>query len=147
MLRNAAGTDCLRCPNDDEVLLGMQSLKPASGFQILQPPTGTKNDVNKWEQSILMNVGHFMQYLPHGGQILLFMDQITSSKMRDTNAGSSFISQLAADEGSRTGIKGTGILSSISTINAVTEKTSSILGGIRPKPVTNIDPESSTPLK
>ncbi|KAH1119324.1 hypothetical protein AAZX31_17G192900 [Glycine max] len=146
MLRNAAGTDCLRCPNDDEVLLGMQSLKPASGFQILQPPTGTKNDVNKWEQSILMNVGHSMQYLPHGGQILLFMDQITSSKMRDTNAGSSFISQLAADEGSRTGIKSTGILSSISTINAVTEKTSSILGGIRPKPVTNIDPESSTPL-
>ncbi|RDX75524.1 Protein TIFY 8, partial [Mucuna pruriens] len=147
MFRNTAGVDRLRRPNDDEVFLGMQSLKPTSGSQLLQPPTGTKSDANKWEQSVLMNVGPSKLHPPCGGQLMPFMDQITSHKMRDTNAGPSFISQLAADEGSRTGIKGPGILSSINTINAVAEKTSSVLGGSRPKPVTNIvDPESSTPL-
>ncbi|KAJ1438232.1 Tify domain [Sesbania bispinosa] len=148
ILRNAAGGDRHRRPSDEEVFLGMQSLKPGSSSQTFQPLTGTKIDANKWEQSILMNVGPSMQHPPRGGQLTPFMHQITSNKMRD--AGPSFISQSAADEGSRTGIKGPGILSSINTTSAAAEKTSSavLLGGSsRPKPVTNIvDPESSTPL-
>lgn len=142
MLRNAATSDCLRRSNGDDMFLPMQSLKPTtSGSQILQTPTGTKSDANKLERSILMNFGPFMQLAP-------LMDQRTSNKMGDTSAAPSFISQLAADEGSRTRIKGPGLFSSINTINAVTEKTSSMLGGSRAMPVTNIaDPESSTILK
>ncbi|XP_014504065.1 protein TIFY 8 [Vigna radiata var. radiata] len=141
MLRNAATSDCLRRSNGDDMFLPMQSLKPTtSGSQILQTPTGTKSDANKLERSILMNFGPFMQLAP-------LMDQRTSNKMGDTSAAPSFISQLAADEGSRTRIKGPGLFSSINTINAVTEKTSSMLGGSRAMPVTNIaDPESSTIL-
>lgn len=150
ILRNATGGDRLRRPNyDDEVFLGMQSLKPGSGSQMFQPPTGTKIDANKWEKSIVMNVGPCSMQNPphHGGQLTPFIHQITSNKIRD--AGPSFISQSAADEGSRTGIKGTGIFST-NTTSAATEKTSSavLLGGSssRPKSVTNIvEPESSTP--
>ncbi|XP_020202973.1 protein TIFY 8 isoform X2 [Cajanus cajan] len=145
VLRNAAGGERSRRPNDDEVLLGMQSMKPSSS-QIFQPPTSTKIDANKWERSILMNVGPSMQHPPRGGQLAPFVHQMASSKIRDTNAGPSFISQSAADEGSRTGIKGPGILSSMNTNATATEKASSavLLGGCRPKPVTNII-ESSTP--
>ncbi|KAL2346801.1 hypothetical protein Fmac_000801 [Flemingia macrophylla] len=145
VLRNAAGGERSRRPNDDEVLLGMQSMKPSSS-QIFQPPNSTKIDANKWERSILMNVGPSVQHPPRGGQLAPFVHQMASSKVRDTSAGPSFISQSAADEGSRTGIKGPGILSSINTTATATEKTSSavLLGGSRPKPVTNII-ESSTP--
>jgi len=149
MLRNAATGDCLRRSNDDAVFLPMQSLKPTSGgSQILQTPTGTMSDANKWGRSIFMNFGPFMQHPPHVGQLGPHMDQITSNKKSDTSAGPSFISQLAADEGSRTGIKGPGLLSAINSMNAVTEKTSSMLGGSSPKSVRNtVDPESSTVLR
>ncbi|CAJ1973763.1 unnamed protein product [Sphenostylis stenocarpa] len=145
VLRNAAGGDRSRRPNDDEVLLGMQSMKPSSS-QIFQPPSSTKIDANKWERSILMNVGPSMQHPPRGGQLAPFVHQMASSKIRDINAGPSFISQSAADEGSRTGIKGPGILSSINAASTGTEKTPSavMLGGSRSKPGTNII-ESSTP--
>lgn len=141
-----AGGERPRRPNDDEVLLGMQSLKPSSASQIFQPPTSTKIDANKWERSILMNVGPSMQHPPRGGQLTPFVHQTASNKIRDANAGPSFISQSAADEGSRTGIKGPGILGSTNTTATATEKTPSavLLGGSRPKPITNII-ESSTP--
>lgn len=144
VLRNAAG-DRSRRPNDEDVLLGMQSMKQSSS-QIFQPPTSAKIDANKWERSILMNVGPSMQYPPRGGQLAPFVHQMASSKIRDTNAGPSFISQSAADEGSRTGIKGPGILSSINVAAMSAEKTPSavMLGGSRPKPGSNII-ESSTP--
>jgi hypothetical protein len=75
-----------------------------------------------------------------------FAHHLASNKIRDANAGPSFISQSAADEGSRTGIKGPGILSSINTGATATEKISSsvLVGGSRPKLLTNIV-ESSTP--
>ena len=145
VLRNAAGGDRSRRPSDDEVLLGMQSMKQSS--QIFQPPSSSKIDANKWERSILMNVGPSMQHPPRGGQLAPFVHQMASSKMRDTNAGPSFISQSAADEGSRTGIKGPGILSSINAAAMATEKTPSglMLGGSRPKPGSSNIIESSTP--
>ncbi|KAL1346828.1 protein TIFY 8 isoform X2 [Arachis duranensis] len=146
VLRSAAGGEKLRRPNDDEVLLGMQSLKPMSA-SLFQPPTSSKLDANKWERSLLMNVGPSMQHPPRGGQLTPFVHQIASNKMRDANAGPSFISQSAADEGSRTGIKGPGILSSINPTALGIEKSSSagFLGGSRTKTVSNVvDPESST---
>ncbi|KAF7830237.1 Protein TIFY 8 [Senna tora] len=148
ILRNAAGGERQRRSNDDNVFLGMQPMKPTSASHIYQPPTGTKIDVNKWERSILMNAGPSIQHAPRGGQLAPFVHQIASNKIRDTNAGPSFISQSAADEGSRTGMKGPGILSSINTTTTASEKTLSAapLSGSRPKPVTGvIDPESSIP--
>ncbi|KHN16492.1 Protein TIFY 8 [Glycine soja] len=145
VLRNAAGGERPRRPNDDAVLLGMQSMKPSSS-QIFQPPTSTKIDANKWERSILMNVGPSMQHPPRGVQLAPFVHQMASSKIRDTNAGPSFISQSAADEGSRTGIKGPGILSSAAA--TATEKSipsAVMLGGSRPKPGTNVVESSTHP--
>ncbi|XP_039687823.1 protein TIFY 8 isoform X2 [Medicago truncatula] len=146
VLRNASGGERSRRPNDDEVLLGMQSMKPSSSSQIFHAPANTKIDANKWERSILMNAGPSMQHPPRGGQLTPFAHQLASNKLRDTIVGPSFISQPAADEGSRTGIKGPGILSSINTASTATDKISSVvlLGGSRPKPLTNII-ESSTP--
>ncbi|CAJ2643457.1 unnamed protein product [Trifolium pratense] len=146
VLRNASGGERSRRPNDDEVLLSMQSMKPSSSSQIFHPPANTKFDANKWERSILMNAGPSVQHPLRGGQLTPFAHQLASNKIRDANAGPSFISQSAADEGSRTGIKGPGILSSINTGVTATEKISSavLLGGSRPKPLSNIV-ESSTP--
>lgn len=149
ILRSTAGEQHRRS-NDDEIFLGMQPLKPTSASQIFQPSAATKIDANKWERSIVMNVGPSMQHPSRGSPLTPFVHQIASNKIRDntSNIGPSFISQSAADEGSRTGIKGPGILSSLNTVAAATEKTSSavLLGGGRPKPVSNIiDLESSTP--
>ncbi|KAK2392194.1 hypothetical protein P8452_29140 [Trifolium repens] len=146
VLRNASGGERSRRPNDDDVLLSMQSMKPSSSSQIFHPPANTKFDANKWERSILMNAGPSVQHPLRGGQLTPFAHQLASNKIRDANAGPSFISQSAADEGSRTGIKGPGILSSINTGATATEKISSsvLVGGSRPKLLTNIV-ESSTP--
>lgn len=147
VLRNAFGGERSRRPNDDEVLHAMQSMKPSSSSQIFHPPSTTKLDANKWERSILTNIGPSMQHPPRGGQLMTpLAHQLASNKIRDTNAGPSFISQSAADEGSRTGIKGPGVLSSINTSATATDKISSavLLGGSRPKPLTNIV-ESFTP--
>lgn len=137
-----SGGERSRRPNDDEVLLGMQSMKPSSSSQMFHPPTSSMIDANKW----VMNAGPSMQHLPRGGQMAPFAHQLASNKIRDNNVGPSFISQFAADEGSRTGIKGPGVLSSINTSATASDKISSavLLGGSRPKPLTNII-ESSTP--
>ncbi|XP_054789160.1 protein TIFY 8-like isoform X2 [Prosopis cineraria] len=148
MFRSTAGGEHHRRSNDDEVFLGTQSQKPTSASQIFQPLTGTKLDANRWERSVIMNVGPSMHHPPHGAPLTPVVHQIASNKVRDANIGPSFISQSAADEGSRTGMKGPGILSSINITTAATEKTPSamVLGGGRPKRVMNIiDLESSTP--
>ncbi|KAI9106405.1 hypothetical protein K1719_021933 [Acacia pycnantha] len=146
LLKNAAGGEQHRRSNDDNVFIGMQSRKPTSASLIYHPSTGTKTDFNKWERSVLMNTGSSMQHPPHGSQLASFVHQISSNKSRDANAGPSFISQSAADEGSRTGIKGPGILSSVNATTAAYEKSLSALGGSRPKPLASIiDPESSMP--
>ncbi|KAJ7966116.1 Protein TIFY 8 [Quillaja saponaria] len=150
MLRNATGGERHRRSNDDEMFLGMQPLRPTSASPLFQPPSGSKVDANisKWEQSILMNVNHAMQHPTRGAQFTPFMHQLASNKIRDANPGPSFISQPAADEGSRTGIKGPGILSSINGTAAASDRTSSglMLSGGRQKSGTSIvEPESSTP--
>ncbi|KAJ7958719.1 protein TIFY 8 [Quillaja saponaria] len=150
MVRNAAGGERHRRSNDEETFLGMQPLRSTSASHLVQPPSGSKVDANisKWERSIIMNVSPAMQHPPRGAQFTPIIHQLASNKIKDANAGPSFVSQSAADEGSRTGIKGPGILSSISAAAAASDRTSSglILSGCRQKSGTNIvEPESSTP--
>lgn len=150
MFRSTAGVERHRRSNDDEAFHGMQSLKPASTSQIFQPLSATKFDASRWERSVVMNVGPSMQHPPRGAQSTPFAHQITSNKARETNVGPSYISQSAADEGSRTGMKGPGILSSVNITAAASEKIPSamVLSGGRPKPMTNIiDLETSTSLR
>ncbi|XP_038697019.1 protein TIFY 8-like isoform X2 [Tripterygium wilfordii] len=147
MLRNGAGGERPRRSSDDEVLHGMQSLKPTSSL-ILQPPTGNRFDANaaKWERSIPM--GPLMQYPLRGSQFVPFMQQVPSNRFKDAHTGSTIISQSAADEGSRTGIKGPGILSSLKAGGSVSDNnsTGTLLSGSRAKSGIHVsEPESSTP--
>ncbi|KAL5783195.1 hypothetical protein ACOSP7_008224 [Xanthoceras sorbifolium] len=150
ILRNGAGGERPRRSNDDEVFYGMQSMRPTSASLILQPPTGSRIDANisRWDRSIPMNAGPALQYPSRGGQLVPFMHQVPPKRIKDANAGPPIISQSAADEGSRTGIKGPEILSSSNASVGVAEKNSSVVlpSGSRPKPGTLIsEPESSTP--
>ncbi|KAG8657380.1 hypothetical protein MANES_03G065500v8 [Manihot esculenta] len=148
MLKNGGGGERPRRSNDDEVFYGMQTMRPTSSSLILQSSSVGRLDANvsKWERSIPM--GSAIQYPPRAGQFVPFMHQVPANKFRDINAGPSIISQSAADEGSRTGIKGPGILSSINAGSVVSEKNSSgaLPSGSKPKSGTHIsEPESSTP--
>ncbi|XP_022751656.1 protein TIFY 8 isoform X2 [Durio zibethinus] len=149
MLHNGAGGERPKRSNEDEVFLGMQSMRPSSASLILQPHTGSRleGSASKWERSIPM-IGSAVQYASRGGHFVPFVHQISSNRFKDINVGPSVISHSAADEGSRTGIKGPGILSSISASGVPTEKTSSgvMPSGDRPKSGAHIsDPESSVP--
>ncbi|XVE63553.1 hypothetical protein DITRI_Ditri07aG0029500 [Diplodiscus trichospermus] len=149
MLRNGAGGERPRRSNDDEVLLGMQSMKPSSGSLVLQPPSGSRleGSASKWERSVPM-IGSAVQYTSRGGHFVPFVHQVSSNRFKDTNVGPSVISQSAADEGSRTGIKGPGILSSTNASSVPTEKASPgvMPSGGKPKSGAHIsDPESSVP--
>ncbi|XVF34437.1 hypothetical protein REPUB_Repub18cG0059000 [Reevesia pubescens] len=149
MLRNGAGGELPRRSKEDEVFLGMQSMRPSSASLILQPPTGSRLEGNasKWEQSVPM-IGPAVQYASRSGHFVPFVPQASSKRFKDTNVGPSVISQGAADEGSRTGIKGPGILSSINASGVSTEKNSSgvLPSGGKPMSGAHIsDPESSVP--
>ncbi|KAL5559241.1 hypothetical protein UlMin_035452 [Ulmus minor] len=146
-IRNGVGGERPRRSNDDEVIFGSQQVRPSSVSLIFQPPSG----VSKLERSMPMNVGATVQYPPRAGHFVPFMHQVPSNRFRDANASPSNISQSAADEGSRTGIKGPGILSSINASagpGVAPDRNSSgaLPSGSRQKPGTiNIEPESSTP--
>ncbi|KAL3566184.1 hypothetical protein D5086_031599 [Populus alba] len=147
MLKSGGGGEWSRRSTDDEVFYGMQSKRPSSASLSLQPSAGNRLDANvsKWERSIPMGVG---AYPTRGGQFVPFTHQVPTNRFRDTNAGPSVISQSAADEGSRTGIKGPGILSSINAGSGISEKNSSggLSSGGKPKIGIHIsEPESSTP--
>ncbi|KAE8682730.1 TIFY domain protein 8 isoform 4 [Hibiscus syriacus] len=133
MLRNGAGEERPRRSNEDEVFLGMKSMRHSSTSRILQPPTGSRLEANatKWELSVPSAV----QYGSRGGHFAPFVHQVSSNRFKDTNVGPSVISQAAADEGSRTGIKGPGILTSINASSVPTEKGSFgiVPSGERPK--------------
>ncbi|XP_061965948.1 protein TIFY 8 isoform X2 [Populus nigra] len=148
MLKNGGGRERPRRSNDDEVFYGMQPMRPSSASLILQPSAGSRLDANvsKQDRSIPMGIG---AYPPRGGQFVPFTHQVPTNRFRDTNAGPSIVSQSAADEGSRTGIKGPGILSSINAGSGISEKNSSrgLPSGGKPKTGIHIsEPESSNPL-
>ncbi|GMI89175.1 TIFY domain protein 8 [Hibiscus trionum] len=149
VLHNSAGGERPRRSREDEVSLGMHSMRPSSSSLISQTPTGGRPEGNasKWEQSVPV-IGSAVQYGSRGVYFMPFMHQVSSNRFKDTNVGPSVISPAAADEGSRTGIKDTGILSSVNASNVPAEKnTSEVMpSGGRPKSGAHIsDPESLVP--
>ncbi|KAG6698342.1 hypothetical protein I3842_08G015000 [Carya illinoinensis] len=148
LLRNGAEGERRRRSNDDEVLFALQPLRPTSASLVSQPPTGSRADasVSKWDRSTSMNAGVAVKYPPRGGQFAPILHQVPSNRFRDTTAGPSCISHSAADEGSRTGKKGPGILSSINAISGAPERNSPgvLPSGSRQKSGTTVlEPESS----
>ncbi|KAG9142031.1 hypothetical protein Leryth_009382 [Lithospermum erythrorhizon] len=82
---------------------------------------------------------HLTKYPPRASQAMPFGYLNSQSKSRDTSAGPSVVSQAAADEGSRTGIKGSGIWSSINaTAGADKRSFSRVIAGGTQKPVAHI---------
>ncbi|VVB10655.1 unnamed protein product [Arabis nemorensis] len=68
--------------------------------------------------SLSMNVNPLANQPPRGGgQISHLLHQLSSSRFKDENVGPSVITQTAADEGSRTGMKGPSILSTFTMPN------------------------------
>ncbi|CAN0877673.1 Protein TIFY 8 [Linum grandiflorum] len=141
MLKNAGPGERPRRSLDDESFFGMQSTRPSSAASLIlqQPSSGSRLDptVSKWERSAV-------QYPLRGSHYVPF----TQSRFGD--AGPSGISQAAADEGSRTGIKGPGLLSCINNTGSANLDKSSIgvqpSGSSKPRPGIHIlEPESSAP--
>uniref|UniRef100_A0A5B6ZWS8 Protein TIFY n=1 Tax=Davidia involucrata TaxID=16924 RepID=A0A5B6ZWS8_DAVIN len=153
MLRNAGG-ERPRRSHEEEMFFSMHQMRPTAASLILQPPPGIRTDANvsRWERAIPINVSPTAQYHPRAGQVSPFGYQIPSNRSKDANVGPSVISHAAADEGSRTGIKGSGILSSINASGGVSERISErnpsglLPSGRKQKSVTHIsEPESSIP--
>lgn len=115
IFRNGAGGDRPRRSYDDEVVFGTQQSRPTSASLLYQPLSGVRIDSNvtKWDQSIPMSMGLAAHYPTQGGHPVPLVRQVPCNKFGDANVRPSNISQSAADEGSRTGIKGLGIWSSI----------------------------------
>ncbi|KAJ0806043.1 putative transcription factor TIFY family [Helianthus annuus] len=132
MLRNV-GSERPRWPHEDEPFMGVHQTRPTSSSHVVQPA-----NASKWERAIPVNVGPVLQYPPRAGP---YGYQPVSNRFKDSNAGPPLISQLAADEGSRTGIKGSGILSAVNASGSVAEPSSSKLKSL----ISNIEPNASTP--
>ncbi|KAL2543856.1 Protein TIFY 8 [Forsythia ovata] len=118
LLRHAGG-ERPRQPNDEETSFAMHQMRPISASLISQSSSGCNA---KWDRAIPMNLGPTLQCPPRAGQVVPFGYQTPSNRFKDTNPGPSAISRTAADEGSRTGIKGSGILSSINATGGVSER-------------------------
>ncbi|KAJ4958661.1 hypothetical protein NE237_025772 [Protea cynaroides] len=150
--RNGGGGERPRWSHDEELFFGMQPPRPTSTSIILQPPIGSRPDsvISKWERPMLMNAGSMMPMkTPLLNQTTPFADKVSSTKYREANTGPWRISQPAADEGSRTGIKGSGILSVITASGGLPERNSPgvLPSSSRPKSGPHIvDPESSNPM-
>ncbi|KAI3792012.1 hypothetical protein L2E82_05881 [Cichorium intybus] len=110
MLRNVGG-ERHRWPHEDESFMSMHQMRPTSSSLMVQPGKPDSN-ASKWERAIPVNVGPVLQYPPPAAQVVPYKYQPVQNRFKDANVGPSLISQSAADEGSRTGIKGSGILSS-----------------------------------
>ncbi|KAI3687748.1 hypothetical protein L1987_81450 [Smallanthus sonchifolius] len=140
ILRNV-GAERPRWPHEDEPFMGMHQMRPtssSSSSHMVQP-----TNASKWERAIPVNVGPVLQYPPRAGQVVPYGYQPVSNRFKDSNAGSLLISQSAADEGSRTGIKGSGILSSVNVSGTVAEPSSSKLKSV----IRSTEPGSTTPRR
>ncbi|KAG8375509.1 hypothetical protein BUALT_Bualt10G0107200 [Buddleja alternifolia] len=141
-----SGGDRGRRPYDEEASFGMHQLRPISASFISQSTAGGRTDANtsKWDRGMPVNIGPSIQYPPRTGQVMPFGYQAPSNRFKDTNVGPSVISQTAADEGSRTGIKGSGVLSSINALSGRQPSGVLIRSGKQKSGVCISEPESST---
>ncbi|KAJ8560226.1 hypothetical protein K7X08_004284 [Anisodus acutangulus] len=150
LLQNAGGERRGR-PHDQEMSFVMHPTRPFHASLISQPPATGRTDANasKWDRVIPVNVGPTLQYPPRASHVLPFGYQSSANRFGDANAGPSTISQAAADEGSRTGIKGSGILSSINASGGTSDRSLSgvPLTGAKKSGLHLSDLESSNPSR
>lgn len=149
ILRNGAGGERPRRSNEEDVFLGVQPLRQSSGSLILHPGSSSRNEatVSKWERPMSMNMGPAVQFPPRGGQYVPFVHNAPPNRLREVHPSPPVLSQSAADEGSRTGIKGPGILSSMNA-GTSSEKNLSVMlpSGNRAKTAALMtEPESFNP--
>ncbi|KAL1552464.1 protein TIFY 8-like [Salvia divinorum] len=149
LLRYSGGERPKR-PHDEEASFGMHQMRPLSASFISQTSTGggrTDNNPSKWDRATTLNPGPAMQYPPRTGQVMPFSYHAQSNRFKETNIGPSLMSQTAADEGSRTGIKGSGVLSSLNATGAISGRQPAgvLIRSGKSKSSTCIsEPESST---
>ncbi|KAL1532456.1 protein TIFY 8-like [Salvia divinorum] len=120
LLRYSGGEHSKR-PHNEEASFGIHQRRPLSASFISQTSIGGRADNNpsKWDRATAVNQGLAMQYPPRTGQVMPFGYHAQSNRFKETNIGPSLMSQTAADEGSRTGIKGSGVLSSLNAAGAI----------------------------
>ncbi|XP_076946479.1 protein TIFY 8-like [Bidens hawaiensis] len=148
MLRNVGG-ERPRWPHEEEPFMGMHQMRPTSSSsshmvqQQQQQQQQQPTNASKWDRAIPVNVGPVLQYPPRAAQVAVPYNYqpASSNRFKDSNAGSPLMSQSAADQGSRTGIKGSGILSSVNVGGTVGEPSSSKLKSL----ISNNEPGSSNP--
>ncbi|XP_038899259.1 protein TIFY 8-like [Benincasa hispida] len=109
ILQNGAGGDRPRY-NDNEALYSMQPPRIAAS-SVTQHSLGTRFNpsISKWERPISSNMSSAPNS-PLGSQFVPRVHQVASNFSREFNVAPSSISQSAADEGSRTGMKSPGVL-------------------------------------
>ncbi|GFP80325.1 protein tify 8 [Phtheirospermum japonicum] len=138
LLRYSGGERPRRAPRDEETSFGgMHQMRPVSGSF----GRTDANNPSKWDR--------VLQYPPRSGQVVPFGYQAPSNRFKEANVnvGPPLISQTAADEGSRTGIKGSGVLSSINAAAAISGRQPAgvlIRSGKQKSGVSISEPESST---
>lgn len=124
MLRNEVGGEQLRGSHDDELFFGIQPPRPScTSSIILKPVIKSRPElvVSSWERSIPMNVGPMVNYSSRLGQAIP-AEKIASNRYHEASLGAPLISQPAADEGSRTGIKGSGIANVVYTTSKAADR-------------------------
>ncbi|KAL7122187.1 hypothetical protein ACP275_01G029200 [Erythranthe tilingii] len=126
----------------EEPSFGVHQTRPISASFASQLSTGGRVEINHSKR----NPNPVMQYPPRTGQVMPFSYQGPSNRFKETNVGPTQVSQTAADEGSRTGIKGSGILSSINNASGSMRQPAGVLirSGKQKSGVSISEPESST---
>lgn len=99
--------------HDDDVLLGMQPPRPTATCQTLtRPSMGVNADFmasKKWERPVFMNTGSSVyspSRLTHLGN---YQNKTSANLSRENTVVPALVSQPPADEGSRTGLKGSSL--------------------------------------
>ncbi|PIN08056.1 hypothetical protein CDL12_19376 [Handroanthus impetiginosus] len=126
----------------------MHQMRPISASFISQSPTAGRTDTNpsKWDRATAINPAPVLQYPPRSNQVMPFGYQAPSNRFKETNVSPSLVSQTAADEGSRTGIKGSGVLSSMNATGTIGRQPAGVLirSGKQKSTVCVSEPDSST---
>ncbi|XP_058074652.1 protein TIFY 8 isoform X2 [Magnolia sinica] len=155
MFQNEAGGERQKRSHDDELFFSMQPPRPTCTSPLIFPPAINGRPelvVSSWERSMPMNAGPMVHYPSCLGQFSAYVDPRSSSRYRDTthaSTSSSLVSQPAADEGSRTGIRGSSIVNVIGGSSVVADRNPAgvLLSSSRPKVgPSNSETESANPL-
>lgn len=154
MFQNEAGGERSRRSDNDESAFAMQLPRPnfTNPF-ILQPPISSRPElvVSNRERSVPVNAGPIMYHHPSRlGQFAAYVDKFSSNRYKDTSVITSHITQPAADEGSRTGIKGSGLLNVTNATSGAPERnpTGVLLSSSRSKAdPQNSDTQTFTPTR